>query len=188
MSNKRSLPTPRNEGMANIVAATIRLLETATPQEITLRDVARESGHGHRLIVEWFGGKGGLFSAVFNEIFRQLTSTGELFVASISLRTEVRTAFQMFNYMQIHHREFVERERTGFVLQALQERVAQNLSVSSEKASLIARRMAVLNIGLALFSEYFNLTDEEIIQMAQDEFKSMTGLNLPAYPPQPSAD
>ena len=59
MAAKRSQPTHRDEGKANVIAATLRLLDTTAPKDITLRDIARESGHGNRLIIEWFGGKAG---------------------------------------------------------------------------------------------------------------------------------
>jgi len=94
--------------MSNIIAATIRLLEVKGPHEVTLRDVAKESGHGHRLISEWFGGKGGLYAAVVMKTFENLVSTGELFYSDIAVRPEVRAAVRVFNYMQMHHREFVD--------------------------------------------------------------------------------
>lgn len=88
MASNRALPTPRAEGMSNIIAATIRLLEVKGPHEVTLRDVAKESGHGHRLISEWFGGKGGLYAAVVTKTFENLVNTGELFYSDIAVRPE----------------------------------------------------------------------------------------------------
>lgn len=169
--------------MANIVSATIRLLQSTSPQDITLRDIARESGHGHRLIVEWFGGKGGLFAAVFTEIFRSLRESGELFYANVPTRTEVRVAFQVFNYMHMHHREFVENVRDTFVLQALQERLVEGPGLAEDRARLTANRLSVLTIGLALFRDFFSLSEEDAVRMMQDEFETMTGLELPASPP-----
>lgn len=169
--------------MANIVAATVRLLETHNPQDITLRDVAQESGHGHRLIVEWFGGKGGLFAAVFNEIFQGLTESGGLFSADVPTRPEVRTAFKLFNFMQMHHREFVESVRSRVVVDTVCNRIRTVLGLSEERADLVARRIAVLSIGIALFGDFFELTEEEAILLMQDEFRTMTGLTLPAHRP-----
>ena len=169
--------------MTNIVAATVRLLETRSPQEITLRDVADESGHGHRLIVEWFGGKGGLFAAVFTETFEHLRTSGELFYANVPLRNDVRIAFQLFNYMQMHHREYVESVRDTFVLETIQERLRNVAGLAEKDADLVARRISVLTLGIALFADFFDLTEDEAIAMMQEEFRAMTGFTLPDRPP-----
>ena len=182
MAVKRELPTPRNEGMSNIVSATIRLLEDRGPADITLRDVARESGHGHRLIVEWFGGKGGLFDAVFRKIFDDLMQTGSLFFADVPLRNDVRRAFQIFNYMQMHHPDYIETTRDGFIVKAMRERMQQALGLSAEKAQVAANRLAMLVLGLSLFRGYFEISDDDLVKMMQDEFKASTGFELADNP------
>lgn len=182
MAAKRELPTPRSEGMSNIVTATIRLLEDRGPEDITLRDVARESGHGHRLIVEWFGGKGGLFDAVFRKIFDDLMQTGTLFYADVPIRIEVRRAFELFNYMHVHHRDFIESTRDEFVVNAITERLQGGLGLEEEKASLAANRLSILVLGISLFRDYFALSDDEAVKMMQDEFKASTGFELADNP------
>ncbi len=182
MVAKRELPTPRNEGMENIVAATIRLLEDRGPADITLRDVAEESGHGHRLIVEWFGGKGGLFDAVFRKIFDDLMQTGSLFYADVPIRSEVRRAFELFNYMHVHHRDFIESTRDEFVIKAMRERMQSGLGLSEEKARLVANRLSVLVLGISLFRDYFELSDDELVKMMQDEFRASAGVELSDNP------
>lgn len=182
VATTRAHPTPRNEGMANIVAATIRLLETTKPQNITLRDVARESGHGHRLIVEWFGGKGGLFAAVVDEIFVSLAKSGSLFYSDLPLRVEFRTAIQIFNFMQMHHPEFVEEVRSGIASDAAKERLRTVVGLPAETARVAIDRLAVQVMGIVLFREYFSLSDDEVIRMMKEEFKATTGRDLPDNP------
>ena len=182
MATKRANPTPRGEGMGNIVAATIRLLETQRPQDITLRDVARESGHGHRLIVEWFGGKGGLFAAVFREIFAGLVETGELFNAGVVTRTDVRTAFQIFNYMQIHHPDFVMDARDDIVRTNVKERLMETLNMTPADAEIATSRIALVALGVSLFREFFDLSDDEVVRLMQDTLRTTTGLNPPDSP------
>lgn len=182
MADKRAQPTPRADGMANIVDATMRLLQQRSPADITLRDVARKSGHGHRLIVEWFGGKGGLYFAVFERIFRDLAATGELFFSDIATRSEIRTAVRLVNYMQMHHRELMDPMRSNFALDTVRQRLQTNLGLSEEQASLAARRLALQTMGIATFAEFVALTDDEIIQMMRDEMRSTTGFVLPDNP------
>ena len=169
--------------MANIVAATIRLLETKSPKDVTLRDVALESGHGPRLIIEWFGGKGGLYSAVFEKIFKDLTESGELFYADVAIRNETKIAFQVFNYMQINHPDVVESMRKDFlVARAVKERLQTVRGLSEKQADLTARRLAVLSLGVGLFREFVDLSDDEVVKMMQDEFKATTGFTFPDNP------
>ena len=171
--------------MANIVQATIRLLETSHPQDITLRDVARESGHGHRLIVEWFGGKGGLFAAVFDETFRRLLDTGDLFYADVPTRDEVKTAFRIFNYMHLHYPEYVADVRDLSVMAAVRERLTSALGIPKDTALLATQRLSALTIGLALFQDFVGLSDDDVIRMMQDEFRASTNSTLAAKPPNP---
>lgn len=182
MAPQRSLPTPRKEGMANVIAATNRLLETIPPEKITMRDVARESGHGHRLIVEWFGGKGGLFRAVILGVFEDLAAVGALRGADVPLKPNVRRAFQLFNFMQMHHPEFVAEVRDHSVMNMLEERLVTVFNVPAERARVISGRISLLTMGIAVFRDHFtNLSDDDIISMMQDEFKSTTGVELPPH-------
>ena len=168
--------------MANIVSATIRLLQDHGPPEVTLRDVARESGHGHRLIVEWFGGKRGLYAAVCVKTFENLAATGELFYSDIATRAELRTAVRVFNYMQMHHRDFVEQVRTNFLSDILTERLVTVRGLSREKADVAARRVLAHTMGLAVFAEFQQLSDDEIIEMTKAEVRSSMGFELADNP------
>lgn len=168
--------------MANIIAATIRLLENTPPQDITLREVARESGHGHRLIVEWFGGKSQLFAAVVNETLKKLTSSGDLFYADVPLRKDIRIVFQLFNYSQMHNPAFVKEVRSPLAINTLIDRIQQISDVSPDQARKAASRLALQTLGIALFREYFDLTDDEIVEMMQDEIGMTTGITLPDNP------
>lgn len=168
--------------MANIIAATIRLLATTSPADITLRDIARESGHGHRLIVEWFGGKGGLFAAVVAKIFQDLASTGDLFYSDIATRPEVRSAVRVFNYMQVLHPEFVEQGRTTFVFDVLRERLVNLRGITPEQATIAVRRILAHTMGLAIIADFHHLSDEDVIRMTKAEVRDSMGFDLPDNP------
>ncbi len=168
--------------MSNILEATLRLLQSSDPGDITLRDVARESGHGPRLIIEWFGGKGGLFAAVCENIFSDLATSGELFYSDIALRPEVVTALRVFNHMQVNHPKEVVAVRSGAVLEIVKKRLQESQGLSEEEALRIARRISVLTVGLALFREFVGLSEDDAVQMYKDEFLTSTGILLPDNP------
>jgi len=181
-SKQRALPTPRDEGMANVLAAAKRLLLTNSPKDVTLRDVARESGHAPRLIIAWFGGKGGLFAAVCETIFADLNSTGQLFYSDVALRPDVAIAFKLLNYMQMMHPEETRVLRRGIVQEHMKARFQEKLGKSPEEAEVIARRLSALSLGLVLFSDMLGLTDDDIIAMIQNEFRATTGFEAPDNP------
>jgi len=168
--------------MTNIIEATLRLLQSNGPGDITLRDVARESGHGPRLIIEWFGGKGGLFAAVCEKIFSDLATSGELFYSDVALRPEVVMAFRVFNHMQVNHPEVVVAVRSGAVFETVKKRLRENQGMSEEEALRVARRISVLTVGLALFREFVGLSEDDAMQMYKDEFFTSSGILLPDNP------
>lgn len=182
MAQQRSLPTPRSEGMNNIVTATIRLLKSHRPAEITLRDIARESGHGHRLIVEWFGGKGGLFGAVVSRVFEDLAASGDLFYSDVATRPDLRAAVRIFNYMQVLHPEIVAEHRTSFVSEVLRERLRTFRGFTEEQAEIAVRRIQVHTMGLAVMAEFHQLSDDVVIEMTKAEVRAAMGFELPDNP------
>lgn len=168
--------------MKNVLETTLRLLETHSPKDVTLRDVARESGHGPRLIIEWFGGKGGLYAAVFKKVFGDIAETGDLFFADFSIRRDVGIALQVFNYMQLNHRDEVMALRDEFLINVAAERMQNNLGLSADAALVAARRLAIVALGVGLFREYAGLSDDEAVAMVQDEFRATTGQEFPDNP------
>ena len=82
--------TPRDVGMANMVAAARALLDDRPPEEITVRDIAAASGHHHRFVQAWFGGKVGLFRTVFDQMVDELSSDPAPVLERTSMRTSTR--------------------------------------------------------------------------------------------------
>lgn len=173
VTKPRQHPTPREEGKANIIAATIALLETTPPQDLTIRDIASASGHHHRLIIEWFGSKGGLLHAVFEEVFRALIESGELFTGSVATRPEVRKVFGLFNYVQMHHPEFIFSMRSWLTLDAMEDRLKTVRNMSDEQARLVARQLAAHALGLALFASFLELSDDDVRAIEQWERQAL---------------
>lgn len=182
MSSSRRFPTPRVEGMANIMEATRHLLESRNPGQITIREIAEASGHHHRLIIEWFGTKAGLLATLFEEIFENVIESGEMFTSTIALRRDVHLAFRLFNYMQMHHPEFVLSARPGFPLESVEQRLREVGGLDPERAHLAARQLAVHTLGLSLFAGFLGLSDDEV--RAIEEWEIAT---LIAHPPEASS-
>jgi AcrR family transcriptional regulator len=168
--------------MKNVLDATLRLLETHSPKDVTLRDVARESGHGPRLIIEWFGGKGGLYGAVFMKVFNDIIESGDLFFADFGIRRDVGIAFHVLNYMQLNHRDEVLALRDELLIKAASERMQRNLGLPPDTALLVARRVTVVALGVGLFREYAGLSDDEAVTLTQDVFRISTGVEFPDNP------
>ena len=73
---RETLTNHRRGVAANLIAgdyqldATILLLQDRSPDQITVRDVAQASGHHHRFVQAWFGGKVGLLREAFDRLRR----------------------------------------------------------------------------------------------------------------------
>lgn len=173
VTKPRQHPTPREEGKANIIAATIAMLDSVPPPDLTIRDIASASGHHHRLIIEWFGSKGGLLHAVYEDVFRKLIESGELFSGPIATRPEIRKVFQLFNYMHMHHPESVASMRSGLALDAMEDRLKTVRNLSDEQARLVARQLGVHALGLALFGSFLDLSDDDIRAIEQWERQAL---------------
>lgn len=173
MSKPRQHPTPREEGKANIIAATIELLETKEPGDLTIRDIASASGHHHRLIIEWFGSKGGLLHAAFEEIFRGLIESGELFSGPVATRPEIRKVFRMLNYMQMHHPEFIFSMRSWLAVDAIAERLKTVRNLTDEQARLVARQLSAHTLGLGIFAAFLDLSDDDVRAIEEWERRAL---------------
>ena len=178
MNKKRALPTPRNEGKTNVLEATVRLLKTHNPGEITLGDISLESGHGPRLMIEWFGSKGGLLAAAATKMFADLANSGDLYSADVAINPDVTNVFKIFNHMLVNHPDELAAIRPNTVTSMLETRIRENLGKSEEEAAYIVRRFSVLILGLAVFREFIGVADDEAVRMFQDEFRATTGVLL----------
>lgn len=165
--------------MANVLEATIGLLKSRHPNDITLRDISLESGHGPRLMIEWFGSKGGLLAAATTKMFADLASSGDLYVADVAIRPDVTNLFRIFTHMLVNHPDELTAMRPRTVSGLVESRLIENLGKTPEEAAYIARRVAVLILGLATFREFFEVSDDEAVRMFQDEFRATTGVLLP---------
>jgi AcrR family transcriptional regulator len=54
----------REEGKALLLAAAKKLLESRSPDDVTIREIGAEAGVHHRFVMEWFGGKAALLREV----------------------------------------------------------------------------------------------------------------------------
>src|SRR5687768_15018041 len=92
--------TPRAIGIEHMIDATIRLLLDRSPEQITVRDVARESGHHHRFVQAWFGSKVGLIRAAFDRLLEQ-TARGipSPYVPHEGFSREIEIAATLLNWL-----------------------------------------------------------------------------------------
>ena len=80
---KPRLRRTREEGKQLLLEAAQKLLLTAIPDEISIREIGALAGVHHRFVVEWFDGKVGLFRAVHDSQTTRLAEQSGTILESI---------------------------------------------------------------------------------------------------------
>ena len=135
-----------------MVDATIRLLQERSPEQITVRDVAEESGHHHRFVQAWFGGKVGLFRAVFD---RMTEASAERIRSQAPLAQpfgpDVRIAVALMNWIVAAEPGSLDGPRPTPIIDEVAETYRRQFGLDGEVARLMALRMVGASIAAMLF-------------------------------------
>jgi AcrR family transcriptional regulator len=159
--------TPRAEGMANMVEATIRLLQQHQPDDITVRDVAEASGHHHRFVQAWFGGKVGLFRAVFDH----MTQTAALEIRGPSSPHDgfvpgARVIAGLMNWLMAADPDSLSGPRAMPIVERLTELYRKEFGFEPELARLMALRVVSASIAVLLFGGPLGIGPDDVNALA----------------------
>jgi hypothetical protein len=162
--------TPRAIGIEHMIDATIRLLLDHTPEQITVRDVARESGHHHRFVQAWFGGKVGLIRAAFDRLLEQ-TARGipSPYVPREGFSREVETAASLLNWLMAADPGSLSGPRPTPIIDRVVEIYRSQFGLDAERARLMALRLVSGAISVILFRGPLGLEKDELPALIQLE-------------------
>lgn len=144
--------------MANMVAATRDLLGERSAELITIRDVAEASGHHHRFVQAWFGGKVGLFRAVFDQLVDEISVDRSTLLERTSLQPRTRTLIQLLNWLVATEPEQFDSGRATPLVDRFTESYAE-LGFDAPTARLLAVRLVATTMSLVLFEGVLGVTD-----------------------------
>ena len=162
--------TPRAIGIEHMIDATIRLLQDRSPDQITVRDVAQASGHHHRFVQAWFGGKVGLLRAAFDRVLeeavRRIPST---FVAREGFSREVRTAASLMNWLMAADPGSLDTPRPRPIVDRVTEIYRTEFDFDDDLARLMALRLVSAATSIILFSGPLGIANDDLPALMQLE-------------------
>ena len=161
--------TSRTQGRRNIIEATITLLATRTPDEITVRQIAEESGHHHRMVQAWFGGKIPLFLAVHEQLNEAIAERWCNPLGSVDNSDLVRMTTALMNWL-IAADPSVFESRTGTpILDQLTSIYEASYGLDPRDARMMALRSVAGSITATLFPGPLGISDQDVAELANFE-------------------
>lgn len=151
--------------------ATIELLNERDPESITVRDIAERSGHHHRFIQDWFGGKTNLFAEVFQEMNVEIAGMIN-FDRSDSGTPDplIVRSVRLMNWLIANDPTSVTGERMRPVVTRVQNMYQDRFGIEPDTARLLAQRMMFIMTGVVLFADVFGMEQIDIPQQVALEF------------------
>ncbi|MDW3215546.1 MAG: TetR family transcriptional regulator [Ilumatobacteraceae bacterium] len=158
-----------------MIDATLELLADRPVEHITVREVAERSGHHHRFVAAWFGGKAGLFKAVFEQLVRQLAPTGRMLTESGHIDPRAEQVVQLLNWLVANHPEaFADRAETPLVDAMAAAHVA--MGIADDDARLLAQLVLAATVGVILFGNVLGLQPGDAARLYEMQMQMATAL------------
>jgi AcrR family transcriptional regulator len=146
--------TPRHEGRQNMLRATLELLAERHPDAITVRDIAERSGHNHRFVQEWFGGKTQLFAEAFHELSLEVADRLDFNRPDTQIPDPlVVRVIELMNWLVASDAQAVTGARMRPILNRLQHMYQDRFGIEGDTALLMAQRLMFLMSGVVLFKD-----------------------------------
>lgn len=156
--------------MEHMVDATVRLLHERGPDQITVRDVAEASGHHHRFVQAWFGGKVGLFRAAFDRIVdEEAQRIRPAFPTGAALGPEASLAATLMNWLVAADPDVFDRPRETPILDRVTEMYHETFGLDLATARLMALRVVAASTAAALFPSPLGIGDGDLAAMVELE-------------------
>ena len=162
--------TPRAIGIEHMIDATIRLLQDRSPDQITVRDVAQTSGHHHRFVQAWFGGKVGLLRAAFDRLLEDaVKGIPSPFISREGFSREVRTAASLMNWLMAADPGSLNMPRPRPIVDHVIEVYRSEFDFDDDLARLMALRLVSGATSIILFSGPLGIADDDLPALMQLE-------------------
>lgn len=164
--------TPRHEAEQNILRATLELLAEKDPDQITVREIAERSGHNHRFVKEWFGGKTRLFAKAFEELNLHLAERLDFNRPTSEIPDPgVAQVVRLMNWLVANDPGSISRDRMRPVLNRLQHMYEDRFGIDDYTSLLLAQRMMFLISGLVLFKDVVAAENHDLPRQVALEFE-----------------
>lgn len=174
MPDDQAGPTPqprtrRDQGRENMVVATVALLRERGPEHVTVRDVAEASGHHHRFVQAWFGGKVALFRAAFDRMLEERATSMDEGLAIVAFDDDLVTIVGLMNWLIAADPTALDGPRATPILDRMVEVYRNDFGLDGATARLMALRMISATIAGILFPGALGIEGDDISDIAMLE-------------------
>lgn len=141
----------RAETMNLLRAATIELLDTTNPQDLTIREIADRAGVFHRYVPDYFGGKAELLADIYPTMQAKAVS-GVAPLAGDSIRPEMIRFAQLAIWLS-QNRDSGIPSGPRLLLDQVVSTFTNDLNLDTTTALLLAQRLFAGVITIAAFPD-----------------------------------
>lgn len=163
--------TPRADGKRHMVEAAIHLLRERPAEQISIRDIAEESGHHHRFVQSWFGGKVALMRAAFEQLTEDAADGLEAPLDRGQFSEDVRISTSLMNWLVAADPHALDGPRPTPIIDRITEIYVTSCSLKPDLARLMALRVVAGSISALLFPDSLGLNDGDLPALARLEAK-----------------
>lgn len=150
---KPRLRRTREEGKQLLLEAAQKLLLTATPDEMSIREIGALAGVHHRFVAEWFGGKVGLFRAVHDsqtDKISELVKTTRLAEQSGTILESIRNEIVLVVWLITNGSHFEDIAEAFPSVETTKNLFIQVFSLSEEDAEKSAHTIGAIVVADAI--------------------------------------
>ena len=143
----------REQGMHLLLQAAKEMLVTATPDEISIREIGALAGVHHRFVAEWFGGKVGLFRAVHDsqtDRISELVKATRLAEQSGTILESIRNEIVLVVWLITNGSHFVDIAEAFPSVETTKNLFIQMFSLSEEDADKSAHTIGAIVVADAI--------------------------------------
>ena len=143
----------REQGMHLLLQAAKEMLVTATPDEISIREIGALAGVHHRFVAEWFGGKVGLFRAVHDsqtDKISELVKTTRLAEQSGTILESIRNEIVLVVWLITNGSHFEDIAEAFPSVETTKNLFIQMFSLSEEDADKSAHTIGAIVVADAI--------------------------------------
>ncbi len=161
--------TSREQGRRNLIDATISLLSTQSPDEITVRQIAEASGHHHRMVQAWFGGKILLFLAVHEQLNEEIAQQLEPPLGRAGVAEQVRKTTVLMNWLIAADPTVFERRPDTPIIDQIASIYESGYGLDPRDARMMALRAVAGSITATLFPGPLGISEQDISELVAFE-------------------
>lgn len=154
-----------------MLRAAIELLDERDPDQLTVREIAERSGHHHRFVQDWFGGKGGLMLEVMTILSADLAREIDLRPVRSEPDPRIVRVVKVLTWLVANSPDVVGGERMRPLVSRIENFFRDRFGVSADDARLLARHAVATIAGYVMFHDALGFDPDDFPKVVALQFE-----------------